>query len=157
MVITRLATTITYLRHDFQEWPALMLWQIFGVCITASMLGDSLRSTGYAGMNLDPALPAWCHFHPSGSQKSFLWERQALIECKLRLSRASLRSAPQLVWFFLSSHSRLRTDFVQERLSNIVKGWMASARFSVVRSLAIKIVKSLLELRLPYFCPFLAS
>lgn len=58
-------TTLTCLRHYFQERPALKLWRICCVGITAIVLGISLESKGYAGKNLDPVMPAWCLFHAS--------------------------------------------------------------------------------------------
>ncbi len=61
-------TTLTCLRHYFQERPALRIWRLIWMAITAIMLSVSLVSTGYIRpYETDPSYPAWCLYHQYNS------------------------------------------------------------------------------------------
>lgn len=63
-------TTLTYLRHYFQERPALRIWRLLLMAITAILLSAALFSTGYVGDSTSASLPAWCLYH-TDSQETF--------------------------------------------------------------------------------------
>jgi len=63
-------TTLTCLRHYFQQRPALRAWRLFCIAITAAMLATSLGSTGFIGQNTNPSFPALCLFHPKDLERS---------------------------------------------------------------------------------------
>ena len=59
-------TTLTCLRHYFQIRPALRVWRLVCMAITAVMLSVALIPTGYLsviGPRSDPSFPAWCLYH----------------------------------------------------------------------------------------------
>lgn len=59
-------TTLTCLRRYFQDRPALRLWRIVFMGITAVLLVSALASTGYMQGNyvIPNTLPAQCLYHP---------------------------------------------------------------------------------------------
>ena len=61
-------TTLTCLRQYFQARPALRLWRLIFMAITALLLSAALFSTGSIANNTDPSFPAKCLFHPNSSK-----------------------------------------------------------------------------------------
>lgn len=56
-------TTLTCLRHYFHERPALRIWRLLLMAITAILLSAALFPTGYIGDNASASFPAWCLYH----------------------------------------------------------------------------------------------
>ena len=61
-------TTLTCLRRYFQTQPALRIWRLICMAITALLLSGSLFSTGFIGQSTDPSFPARCLFDPKSSK-----------------------------------------------------------------------------------------
>lgn len=129
-------TTLTILCHYFQERPALRLWRVCCVGITAIMLGISLESTGYAGKNLDPATQAWCLLYSSILPKhSSITPSCKRMYVAAMLGILTFSNSTRMVQLFPATIDSAWTLF-RTRPSNIIKGCTVSAGHRAVRSLS---------------------